>query len=155
MRKLELKDIVGYLPYNLMVLHEGHRLMNDYFIKNINAVNVGSFTIEVLQNHNWVWTDNFKPILRPMSDLTKSIVVKGYNEDKEFIPVDHLLKNDFSKEYLELDFGHVVYGDNRLLCNLFEIPIGLEALDLFNQWHFDYRNLIAKGLAIDINTLNQ
>ena len=37
----------------------------------------------------------------------------------------------------------------------FEIPIGLEVLDLLNQWKFDYRNLIGEGIAIDINTLNQ
>ena len=30
-----------------------------------------------------------------------------------------------------------------------------QLFDLLNQWHFDYRNLIADGLAIDIKTLNQ
>ena len=100
-----------------------------------------------------------KPILRPMSDLTKSIVVQGYNDDKEFVPIQYLYdmcstppdgynSSDFIDESDEVwSFSDLVeaFDYNKILV----------CLDLLNQWHFDYRNLISEGLAIDINTLNQ
>ncbi|MCK5017741.1 MAG: hypothetical protein KAS32_11820, partial [Candidatus Peribacteraceae bacterium] len=36
--------------------------------------------------------DELKLILHPMSDLTKPIKVEGYNDGKEFVPVEHLYR---------------------------------------------------------------
>lgn len=70
-----------------------------------------------------------KPILRPMSDLTKEITHKGYNDDKPFVPINVICR---------------WFVDNREVVNTY---------NLLHLWHFDTRNLIDKDEAIDVNTL--
>lgn len=41
---------------------------------------------------SYVGLEEIKPILRPMTDLGKPIVVKGYNHDKEFTPIVELAR---------------------------------------------------------------
>lgn len=119
MRTLELKDICGYLPYGLMQKH-----YND----------VCSFTIAT---QSCMGKDVFhempirfgKPILRPMSDLTKEITHRG----EKFVPL------------LALD---------KLNCfPISDTDKALRYYDKLNEWMFDYRGLISAGLAIDVNTL--
>lgn len=133
-----------------------------------------------------------KPILRPLSDLTKEITHNGYNDDKPFVPIVELFqllmgekfnKQDYKKceiSYLNSvslgdhddDFYAVMnfedfklevsdqgipylykVGDNRDY-RLDIISVGHYYYDLLNLWHFDTRNLIDKGEAIDVNTLS-
>lgn len=119
MKTLELKDICGYLPYGLMQKH-----YND----------VCSFTIAT---QSCMGKDVFhempirfgKPILRPMSDLTKEITHRG----EKFVPL------------LALD---------KLNCfPISDTDKALRYYDKLNEWMFDYRGLISAGLAIDVNTL--
>lgn len=119
MKTLELKDICGYLPYGLMQKH-----YND----------VCSFTIAT---QSCMGKDVFhempirfgKPILRPMSDLTKGIIHRG----EKFVPI------------LALD---------KLNCfPISDTDKALRYYDKLNEWMFDYRGLISAGLAIDVNTL--
>lgn len=119
MKTLELKDICGYLPYGLMQKH-----YND----------VCSFTIAT---QSCMSKDVFhempirfgKPILRPMSDLTKEITHRG----EKFVPL------------LALD---------KLNCfPISDTDKALRYYDKLNEWMFDYRGLISAGLAIDVNTL--
>lgn len=194
MKKLELKDIACYLPYNLMVLHEEHLGLNDCSAKKINAINVCSGTIEIIQNGSWMWTDNFRPILRPMSDLINFIIVNGYNNDSPFIPLIEMAKYAYSEIYNAIghfnydieelranpksngayEIGHFSYKDGTfemleygeiIKRNKNDMEPFVEIVhnslnqykyfDLLNQWHFDYRNLIHEGLAVDINTINK
>lgn len=154
MRELELKDIVGYLPYDLHIMRRAwdeeeevevfEEVTSDWIIKYITF--------------DYLIHERCKPILHPMSDLTKPIVVKGYNDDKEFVPIQYLYDicstppngynpSDFIDESDEIwsfiDLVEAFDYDKILVC-----------IDLLNQWKFDYRNLIGEGLAIDINTLN-
>lgn len=127
--KLELKHLAPYLPYELKIA----RLSIDSKFKRIEYSFRATNLIEVLRY------DNLKPILRPLSDLTKEIEV---NEDK-FIPHIKLggrpnLK-DYDIEYLSKNIDNISYG---FVSKLIE-------------WHFDVFGLIEKGLAIDINTLNK
>ena len=77
---------------------------------------------------------DIKPILRPLSDLTKdeySFIYEyemGYDSLEDFLKLDNesMLKNKFSYEFLT---------------------------ELFH-YHFDFFGLIPEGLAIDINTLS-
>ena len=78
------------------------------------------------------------PILHPLSDLTKPIEHKG----EKFVP---------SVKLNETITGHTwnyfaINTENVLLMN-FEIVLNLI------EWHFDLADLISKGEAIDINTL--
>lgn len=160
MKTLELKDICGYLPYGLMQKH-----YND----------VCSFTIAT---QSCMGKDVFhempirfgKPILRPMSDLTKEIRQNCYNNSKPFIPIVELAcmleaqgywrvygagAADFGEDgesciaQLVFDGDHFVYTVDDEYDTFNSVAI----YDKLNAWMFDYRGLIPAGLAIDVNTL--
>lgn len=131
MKTLELKDICGYLPYGLMQKH-----YND----------VCSFTIAT---QSCMGKDVFhempirfgKPILRPMSDITKEITHRG----EKFVPIDVL--NDRGR-FIEFDTAGLLYTVGGCMDSDW-----LMVFDKFHEWMFDYRGLISAGLAVDVNTL--
>lgn len=119
-------------------------------------------------------TSNFKPILRPLSDLTKEI---EYNGEKfvtilKLCEIAHSLPfftpKQWCVEITDLDFISVKSDKN-----YYSFSFDLEdcELSVFNggdmesindryelyeklfEWHFDVFGLIPKGLAIDKNTL--
>lgn len=100
---------------------------------------------------------DFKPILRPLSDLTKPITVEGYNDGKEFVPMEELQKlyPASMKEIRMIDYeqqsGQWMMNTNRDG----EVAINvMRRIDrMLYRWHFDIDELIHKGLAIDINTV--
>lgn len=115
--KLQLKHLAPYLPYRLKypVILDEIRIM-EISLGNINniikAVNLQEESIE------------YKPILRPLRDLTKEEIIKlGYSGM-------HTLE-------LAIQYDDLHYRDVRF----------------FNENHYDYQGLIEKNLAIDINTL--
>ena len=90
---------------------------------------------------------NIKPILHPLTDLTKEIEYKG----EKFIPIDKLYHLDIMKcdissfEYISLDvIADHVYRNQSLKFILKLV-----------EWHFDIAKLIDKGEAIDVNTLDE
>ena len=152
--KLELKHLVAYLPYNLKVTRNGFigdliALMND---EDSIAEN---FEFKVSCS-NW-WENNtdknhYKPILRPLSDLTKEIEVNG----KKFVPIEKI--NDFMP--LGRNFGFSFEIDNlgnlgyRTSESWLNPMLHYDAFQKLLEWHFDIYGLIEAGLAIDVNTLN-
>ena len=143
--KLELKHLAPYLPYDLKV-----KYTNKYnHSQTITLVGIMNYTtkgkgIQVeLCNKNLIHffskIEGIKPILRPLSDLTKEIEVNG----EKFVPHIKLggrpnLK-DYDIEYLSKNIDNMSYG---LVSKLIE-------------WHFDVFGLFEKDLAIDINSLPQ
>jgi len=136
--KLELKHLAGYLPYVLMGKEDG----NESVDKLLGIYGTGGHSLTLccrVNNHNTVdydcTIDDFKPILRPLSDLTKEIEVDGV----KFVPIDRI----------------AIYGSEYYLIE--QIKIGmLEVIvwQMLLEWHFDIYGLIEADLAIDINTLN-
>lgn len=137
----KLEHLTPYLPYGLKVVHifrekkEYHKLIGIEY-NNAIIVSVGSY----LQNKNTygkrinVDIGRIKPILRPLSDLTKEeyFSVWKFEMDEESL-IFHFLDLDFESRFLDkysLSFWN----------------------DLLSK-HFDIFGLIEKGLAIDINTL--
>lgn len=106
--------------------------------------------------------DEIKPILRPLSDLTKEITHQNYNNNQPFIPLE-MLESEVYKQtngaidcscelvcyYGDLEPNWSIY-DVYNACSAFAIPI---VIDLLNQLHFDTRQLIDLGEAIDANSL--
>ena len=160
MKTLELKDICGYLPYGLMQKH-----YND----------VCSFTIAT---QSCMGKDVFhempirfgKPILRPMSDLTKEIRQNCYNNSKPFIPIVELACMLEAQGYWKVygagaaDFGEdgesciaqLVFDGDHFVYTVddeYDTFNSVAIYDKLNAWMFDYRGLISAGLAIDVNTL--
>lgn len=79
---------------------------------------------------------DYKPILRPLSDLTKPIEHKG----EKFVPINRIKESQY----------HLFFRD--------DITSPLEGLQFSEirkliEWHFDIADLISKGEAIDVNTL--
>ncbi len=132
--KLELKHIVGYLPYGLKYCNRnvGQYGLKKPLIGDINTMNVMGF----------IDGDTLsKPILRPLSDLTKDEHFELYMdlcEEMESISCEYLLESLIKKT---------------------KYAFNLNQLETLEDWmyknHFDWKyNLIKNGLAIDINTFN-
>ena len=133
--KLELKHLAGYLPYKLDIF----RL----------AESNNSQTVKLTTGVLTLWEDNyydeFKPILRPLSDLAKEIEVNR----KKFVPKEKLwdeIVYDTDEEYYRI-----------LKREWDEIDLIKSApyrfVQRLQEWHFDIYGLIENGLAIDINTI--
>lgn len=74
---MTLTDIMGYLPYRILGYHEeGH-------ICWIDIQMVAKYEIGLC---------NYRPVLRPMFDLTNEITEKGYNDGRPFVPIVKLVE---------------------------------------------------------------
>lgn len=164
--KLELKHISPYLPYDLkgMRLDGGKEL---YYLALVRPKSI----------HPLIWNTfgfgdptamDMKPILRPLSDLTKEIEVNG----EKFVPIIELAKlfhicksavTHFSNIRNDGFYGisvncHVENDDGRFAYyqirnEEFVLSNTYEEVQKLLEWHFDVFGLIESGLAIDINTL--
>ena len=137
--KLELRDLAPYLPYGVKMIFEKSgdiRVLNGLFIE----LGELRFHFNVINRGQTIW--NYKPILRPLSDLTKEIEVNG----QKFIPINWL-----ENQYPNLDLHYQCESllDDERWINQCEY---LLIQHLF-EWHFDIFNLIKNNLAIDINAL--
>ena len=147
--KLELKkeEITPYLPYGLKVLSS---FSESATISSLHLTDLESRKAVNLQLDGVPITfrgdnlDSIKPILRPLSDLTKEIEVNG----NKFIPYEDDYLSDAICSYENLDLLCEYNGD---ISNDSTIPYPI--MSLLFQWHFDVFGLIEKGLAIDINTI--
>lgn len=146
MKQLELKHIAPYFPYGLEVQYIGDmtddnkRVDGDY-IKIGEIAKIGSVDFRYSNPVYWmdferglfgVNSNVFKPILRPLSDLTKEI---EYNGEK-FIPCEQ--------------FSY----DMECMLRLGDVDTGCQPYSLIQkliEWNFDIFGLIDKDLAIDIN----
>ena len=133
--KLELKHLAPYLPYGLK-----------YFDKDTNELTVmRSISYEInLIDMGWGnahCLDEFKPILRPLSDLNKKI------QKAEFYMsfYDHLERINPST--------YKTQNCALMLDGAIEMQYYNDYQFLFEH-HFDVFGLIEKGLAININTIN-
>ena len=113
--------------------------------------------------------EQIKPIVRPLSDLTKEIEHKG----EKFVPIIELAKVAFTNSrysfklsegldkfvWIDDDWNNFKFyfegynfhydGYNRFIPNQFKLYQKLI------EWHFDIADLISKGEAIDVNTLEE
>ena len=145
--KLELEHISAYLPYAL----KGNAFSNEGFYEPI--INGELFRIETgktLISHTYepflvvddieIEIQDFKPKLRPLSDLTKEIEVNG----EKFVPIEY---NAFKE-----DKEHLIEFQNKY-AHYKSVKYGI--IERLLEWHFDIFGLIEKGLAVDINTIKQ
>lgn len=196
--ELELKHIVGYLPYGLKwnlpltseryesilenecygIIELAWAIENNYpnaedylnmtFIQpnpfiaiEDDVLFLGQMKCSLGWEEDDVYLSEMKPILRPLSDLTKEIDVNG----EKFVPIVELsgykdIKGELFKGYEHKRFYVKLRPEsiNEWLCHT--IPSDTNSMDYFTiqklyEWHFDIHGLIEYGLAIDINTLNK
>lgn len=125
---------------------------------------INNLTVQLLYE---LGPSRLTPIVRPLSDLTKPIEHKG----EKFVPMTKLLKMEGYEHFFEN--GHK--GKNACVIDCWWINTEFDdkpkpyekfctwhldrvsfedALKLI-EWHFDLADLISKGEAIDINTLEE
>lgn len=146
--KLELKHLTGYLPYGLKTK------LNTSKIITVAGLRSNSKKEICFISDGEYWSDVFKPkpLLHPLSYLTKEIEVNG----EKFVPIEVLTKmydlniNDFELRFENLLF--VLYNRKGEFYQINDNNFYL--FQKLYEWHFDIHELIDKGLAIDINTLN-
>ena len=85
--------------------------------------------------------DIIKPILHPLSDLTKWIEHKG----EKFVPIEEILNYPLS--YYDDKEDALISIQN------YTAQIRWWTVQILIEWHFDIADLISKGEAIDVNTL--
>lgn len=144
MDKLELKHLAPYLPYGLKMIFEGK---GGRTITLTGITNQGKYGVTITDGNFPMWLNGsgFKPILRPLSDLTKDIEHNGVS----FVP-SNVLYDQYSLKF---------NNDGSFFLDYYEIGetdspfTGYAIIDQLMEWHFDIYSLIPAGLAIDINTL--
>ena len=160
-RILKLKDIAGYLPYEL------HCLNCDDMIEIIEFDNAGNLMRgidlqEEAEDDEWAKSQQYKPILRPLSDLYKIITHNG----KEIIPIVELAILYSTNRNWIFYCGNAICGDRIFgfedggffyeLDNVCEnVENQYQLFDYLHELKIDYRGLIDAGLAIDCNTLQE
>ena len=145
MKKLELKHVAPYLPYELLIFdsHFGRKNIKMVLENDTFDISKGVKVQDVLGG------ECFKPILRPISDLIKEIEVNG----KKFVPVEYLNDNYY------VQFSNDIEDINELRpadgLREFYLDDILEFTSKLFEWHFDVFGLIKDNLATDINTLKK
>ena len=120
---LELKHIAPYLPYGLKGIHD----MPEYSILNqvveVESLNEECITFKGLGFSDYYFNDNerennFKPILRNLSELTKEIEHNG----EKFVPMEEMLranKHEFKELPLITKCETKIYErDNDTFCTI-------------------------------------
>lgn len=148
--ELELKHLAHYLPFGFKVLRAYNKeimLLNGisapYTIEAVELYNYENCALLAFGGGKIDEYDDFKPILRPLSDLTKEIEHNG----EKFVPYIKLY-NDYPR-LTKSEIGFL----NDLIDKTLEIEYRI--VQKLLEWHFDIHNLIENGLAININTLNK
>lgn len=147
MKKLELKHLAPYLPYGLKMKSDTMELPLVGFIGELLILNDNSNEVSSMISETF-----WKPILKPLSDLTKFREFCGKSQIfmECYFSISAQEETDFYNngtipEYWQININMLTNGDYKhldywIIQKLFE-------------WHFDVFGLIPKGLAIDINTL--
>lgn len=93
------------------------------------------------KNGTWITLllGDAKPILRPLSDLTKEIEHNG----KKIIPL------------LELKWNRTINGFTKSNIDAAMSSLSLKDAIKLIEWHIDIAGLIDKGEVIDVNTLQE
>lgn len=139
-KNLLFKDLSTRLPYGVILKCDSNVMMC------IGPYTLDTITLDRIFNEHteYVPFDIFKPYLFPLSSVTKEQVNELFN----IFELDETLEDDYIKV-------NEVTGITFLLRNGFDVEEHLEKLmDWLNKYHFDYRGLIEKGLAIDATGKN-
>ena len=149
--KLTIEHLTPYLPYKLKYIDKdsGETTTMRTISAEINLIDLGWGNAHELKE--------FKPILRPLSDLTKEIehnkISRTWcNKDDKVTPSE-LLKRCSLLSIREDGHFSEDNGDGTCTGYLYG-GASYSTIELLLSWHFDVFGLIDKGLAIDINTLD-
>ena len=136
-KELLFKDLCARWPYGVKVNNE---IQGDFVIYGVCENYIFARTPT---SHVDFQIEKIKPYLFPMSSMTEEEFTK--------------LKEYSGLKYDQLDLVSFQNGTYKCLdFYLSEVPSGavIRVFDWLNTYHFDYRDLIQMGLAIDATKLN-
>ena len=138
---IKLHEICGYLPYNLSIgyFFNGKHICN---APMVSSMIYNSYADEIPLSIVVSGDESFKPLLRPLSDLTKEIEHNG----KRFVPIVKLLQ-----EYC-FDTNQMTEQEiNEYAESMIEIDMSYMTAQMLMEWHFDIHGLINRNLALNLN----
>lgn len=125
-KELLLKDLCARLPYGVKMNHIAD---DEHSPKTLIGVAKDMITLEGLGGYECVDVEDYKPYLFPLSSMTKE------------------------QRY---ELHDLIHNLNVLAINgeIGDWIVSSSEIDFYNKYHFDYRGLIEKGLALDATGLN-
>lgn len=141
---IKLHEICGYLPYGMKVRWCDGKVDKinpriDYDAKNEGEIDLQLFLFVI---HETDTPEDLKPLLRPLSGLTKEIEHNG----KRFVPIVKLLQ-----EYC-FDTNQMTEQEiNEYAESMIEIDMSYMTAQMLMEWHFDIHGLIDRNLALNLN----
>ena len=179
--KLELRHLAPYLPYGFKIFVDSDGFLQNDETFEVNAITQNGVNVSTKRfpfNTDYSF-DEFKIILRPLSDLTKEIEING----EQLMPLEKLgqefIQDGFYEDGVfgwgqstgggdEQDYSLTIVKENgNLNFNIWygnefengyvvqETPLNYYYTTKLLEMHFDIFNLIKNNLARDINTINQ
>lgn len=141
-KELLLKDLCARLPYRIKFLRESWNYEWDQELSVIEVLE--DIDKDGYINRTKIYNvEDIKPYLFPLSSMTEEEFTK--------------LKEYSGLKYNQLDLASFQNDTYKCLdFYLCEVPsyVVIRVFDWLNKNHFDYRDLIEKGLAIDCANLN-
>ena len=137
-KELLTQDLSGRFPYGIRC----EVWYNDKIL-NIKCTGIDFYTntvnLDIPEDDNAkVYVDNIKPYLFPLSSMTG----EQRNQLKEIWDID-----------MNKALDYAISGEEGL-SDLFQLSAAEKVINWLNKYHFDYRGLIGKGLAIDATNKN-
>lgn len=131
-KELLFKDLCARAPYGTSIAYNVYgKLPIGRFIIDIHELLFEGYDIE-----------HCKPYLRPLSNMTEE-------ERKEWRALDKVLKTALKINRLQKDGVEIDEAKAGSMIFQAEAERDQMQIDWLNAHHFDYRNLIEKGLALE------
>lgn len=135
-KELLIKDLCARLPYGVKISVNNNIEKIDGISVLDNVIEYGSFlSCDV---------EEVKPYLFPLSSMTEEQMEELKELCNMFIPAD----------YYPYYYWGIVVLYRHMLDDNYKFNLKTDVIDWFNKNHFDYMNLIEKGLAIDATSKN-
>ena len=146
-KMLLIKDLSARLPYAVTVEHtSGFRgtlhdiAVHHMYDENDNVYDAICYT-DFFGDGDGIYIEYFKPYLFPLSSMSEK-------QKQEFLSVaGYEVREEDCGRHTETYYYNMVGHEHNFYPNC-------DAIDWLNKNHFDYRELIEKGLAIDATGLN-
>ena len=152
---MKLEHLAPYLPYGLKVEYNNYRkdiaiLKAVHYNKNPNPKKTLLTIRQLNLNYNIsCFINSVKPILRPLSDLTRDEYFKlSQKDDKKEFGYWYVKSNATQKKGIHFEG----YSSRRISLSRYDL-MPYYVLEFLFKNHFDVFELIEEGLAINYNDI--
>lgn len=158
-QQLTIEHLAPYLPYKLKMKFEGEDFEHE--LVGLDITEYGLKLISVYEDYGTAPLDSAKPILRPLSDLTKEIEHNG----ERFYPIGKLHNSSYrrlgTKCKGQYEVNEMISGVLTTKKSSFSQGVAIDIkrpdnnkqwiINYLLKWHFDVFGLLDKNLAINLN----